>query len=72
MKNVCNIITKYYKYMDKIMEELIVEEKINKTNEYYEEQGVYLELNKGRLSKLINNFEALQKINSFIFLGVKF
>jgi hypothetical protein len=52
--------------------ELIVEEKINKTNEYYEEKGVYLELNKGRLSKLINNFEALQKINLFIFLGVKY
>lgn len=30
------------------MEKLIVE-KINKTNEYYEEQWVYLELNKGKI-----------------------
>ena len=40
-------------------DELIVEEKLNKTNEYYEERGVYLELNKGQVLIYKNMFKVL-------------
>lgn len=47
-------------------DELIVEEKLNKTNEYYEERGVYLELNKGQVLIYKNMFKSLNSYNMII------
>lgn len=46
--------------------ELMVEEKINKTTKYYEEQGVYLELNKGQVLIYKNMFQSLNSYSMII------
>lgn len=46
--------------------ELIVEEKINKTTKYYEERGVYLELNKGQVLIYKNMFQSLYSYDLII------
>ena len=48
------------------MNEVIVEEKINKTNKYYEEQGVYLELNKGQVLIYKNMFQSLNSYSLIV------
>lgn len=48
------------------MNELIVEEKINKTNEYYEEQGIYLELNRCQVFIYKNMFQSLNSYNLIV------
>jgi len=46
--------------------ELIVEEKINKTDKYYEEHGVYLELNNGQVLIYKKNFQSLYSYSMII------
>lgn len=46
--------------------ELIVEEKINKTDKYYGERGMYLELNKGQVLIYKNMFQSLNSYSLIV------